>query len=135
MAKKKVNVRKDYSYEHKKSPPQYGRAAIARKNLYVILRGPGLDPNEFPAENEELKSYALKHGLKVKFVQAKDAEAIVTAIKEANVSAAGIVLNMGEIEDESGKINAAIRKILISTIEVREEGAYLESLKELFNQG
>ncbi len=129
--KKKVNVRTDYSYEAKRSLPQYAKSTVPRKTLYAIVRGPGLNAAQTILENEELKAFALKKRIKLKFLQAKTEEDLIQFIKDANVWAAGIILNLGSLEDRSENIIKAIRKILISTKEVRGEDSYVEALEKL----
>ena len=134
MAKKKINVRKDYSYKTKKSPPKYDRAGIARKNLYLILRGPDLNATQIIEENEELKEFAARKSIKLKFLQAKDEADFILKIKDGNVWAAGIVHHLGSLNDEDGKIKTALQRILISSEEVREDGSYIDSLQKLLDQ-
>ncbi len=129
--KPKVNVRKDYSYAAKKGPPKYGAATEPRKTLYLVLRGPGVDMSKSAEENAELKAYAIKSRIKFKFLQAKSESEVIQFIKEANTWAAGIVVHLGDLEDSSGNIEQAIKKLLISTAEVRENGSYVEALKVL----
>jgi len=131
MAKKKVNVRKDYSYEAKKRLPAYKPAKIQRKIIFLILRGPGLNHEATVEENEDLKKCALLKHKKLKFVQVKSIEDAVDAIKDSNTWAGGVVFNAGNLVDEAGAITKAIKSILIKTREVKGHGACVKALEKL----
>ena len=131
MAKKKVNERKDYSYEAKKSLPKYKKSSIQRKTQFLILRGPGLVQASVMAENEVLKSFALLKHKKLKFVQIKVVEDAVRAISDANTWAAGIVFQPGQLVDESGLIQKTLKRILIDSKVVSGEGSIEDTLREM----
>lgn len=121
MPKKKVNVRKDYSYATKKSPPRYKRASIPRKPFYMILRGPDLDPREVIEENEVLKEIARKARFKLKFLNVKTTEEAIRALKDGNTWATGAVLTKAGLEDEDESLKRVIQKILYSVIVTSEK--------------
>lgn len=132
MAKKKVNVRKDYSYAAKKSPPKYAKASIPRKPFFLILRGPGLDPRGVIEENEIIKAYAAKKRLKVKFLAAKTVDEAVKTFKDALPWAGGAVFNPGELtDDSSGTLKRTLSKLLYPTETIEAGDSYEEALERL----
>ena len=133
MAKKKVNVRKDYSYAAKKSLPKYKPAKIARKLQFLILRGPGLDANQVIQENIQIKKFADQQLIKLKFLTATTEDSILKALKEGNTWAAGIALHLGSLTDESGKIKKVISQILCPTLIVNDD-EYEIALQKLIQE-
>ena len=130
MAKKKINVRKDYSYETKKSLPVYKRATVQRRKQILILRGPGFDQQTMIEENEELKIFATLKHVKIKILQARSEEEMIQFIKESNVWASGALYALGSLADESGAIQKASKKILIPALKVPSNGSFHETLKK-----
>ena len=128
---KKVNERKDYSYSAKKGPPKYKPAKIPRKPNFLILRGPGLDPRQVIEENNELRAFAEKKQVKIKFLQAHTEDEMVKMLKESNTWATGVVLNRATLTDETGKIKKTNTQILCATEELGSDGSYLTALKKL----
>ena len=88
MAKKKVNVRKDYSYAAKKSLPKYKPARIPRKMQFLILRGPGINADRILKENAEMKDLATQEQVKVKLLVAVQEEAFLNALRRVGNSRA-----------------------------------------------
>jgi hypothetical protein len=132
MAKKKVNVRKDYSYETKKSPPKYAPSRTPRKPFYLILRGPGMNPTQVIEENEEIKTFAKKDRLKLKFLAAKTLDDAIKILKEALPWATGAVFNQGDlVDDETGKLKRTISKLLYPTVMIQSDGSYEDALEKL----
>ena len=131
MAKKKVNVRKDYSYEAKKRLPSYKPAKIQRKILFLILRGPGLDEDETLEANEALKKFAVLKHKKLKFVQVKTVEDAIKTIKESNTWAGGVVFVPGDLKDDEGSFQKAIKSILIKTLQVKENDECKDAFAKL----
>jgi hypothetical protein len=131
--KKKINVRKDYSYEAKKRLPSYKPAKVQRKVQFLILRGPGLDQDETQDANVEIKRAALLLHKKVKFVQVKSISDAVAAIKDANTWAGGVVYLPADIQDETGVGNAAIKKVIIKTVTVKSNDECVDALKKLID--
>jgi phosphohistidine swiveling domain-containing protein len=127
MPKKKVNKRKDYDAENR-DVTIYERSRIQRKMDFLILRGPGLTPQAFVAENEQIKAMAASGRFRVKFVQTKTDEEVIKALKEANTWAGGVVYNSGSLTDKNAVIKAAVKRLLIPVI---FSSAYLEGLAEL----
>ena len=131
MAKKKVNKRKDYSFEAKIRLPAYERAAVRRRMQFSVIRGPGLKQIDIISENEELKAYALRRHAKLKFFQAKSEDEIILLMKESNTWASGILLHLGSLTHESGLIKKAIKSILIPVREFKPDESYPDALAEL----
>lgn len=131
MAKKKVNVRKDYSYEAKKGPVQYKRASVPRKSQFLILRGPGLDPRLIIEENARLRVFEDKEKIKLKFLLAKTEEEIVKILKESNSWANGAVVNLGELLDESGAIKRTLGKVLYKAVKVSDSNLYESAILKI----
>ena len=131
MAKKKINVRKDYSYEAKKRLPAYKTAKVQRKIQFLVLRGPGLDQDETVEQNEILKKFATLKHRKLKFVQIKTLEEAVSTIKESNTWAGGVVFLQSDIVDTGGVIQKAIKSLLIKTVQVETNDECKAALAEL----
>ncbi len=121
MAQKKVNVRKDYSYAAKKSLPKYKPASIARKPQFLILRGPGFDPRKITEENIQLREFADRKLIKLKFLQANTADEMVKVLKDGNTWATGIILVPGGLIDESGILQKTMSKLMCATTQVTED--------------
>jgi hypothetical protein len=131
MAKKKLNVRKDYSYEAKKRLPSYKPAAIQRKVLFLVLRGPGLDQDEVLETNEILKKFAVLNHKKIKFVQVKTEPDAIKTIKESNTWAGGVVFIPGDLSADSVELKKAIKSILIKTVVVKDQAASKAAFEKL----
>jgi len=133
MAKKKVNVRKDYDLEAR-DMVVYKRSRIPRQMQFMILRGPGLDVQAAIEENEEMKKLSLRKRFKLKFMQARNVDEVILHLKDANTWATGVIYNLGDLKDESQLIKKTIDRILITSLEVKETGkinSILEALQTL----
>ena len=133
MAKKKVNVRKDYDLEAR-DVVVYKKSNIPRQMRFMILRGPGLDVQHAIEENNELKGFASKKRIKLKFMQAVTLEDVVMHLKDANTWATGVIYQMGVLKDESEIVKKTIKRLLIPALEISESGkvqSMVDGLKSL----
>lgn len=143
MAKKKVNVRKDYSYEAKKSLPAYAKSKVARKSNFLLLHGPEVNLLGLNELNLRLKEFAKKKTIKIKILVATSESDLNLALKESNTWATGAILSLGTISPEAQALKLMLKKMLIPVKVVSQaatqdleslEEAYLEAIKELSNR-
>lgn len=135
MAKKKINVRKDYSYEAKVRLPAYDRAKVRRQLHFLILRGPGLLQAEVIEENAEIKRFATGQHLKIKLLQTQTSEDAAKLIKESYTYASGVVFHPGNLQDEEKHIKNMIAKMRIPVKmisgEAGDSSEYIDALKAM----
>lgn len=133
MAKKKINVRKDYSYEAKIRLPAYERPKVRRQMHFTILRGLGLVQADVMEENEAIKNFALGQHCKLKILLAQTPEAAALMIKESYTYANGVVFNAGNLDDSELLIKKQIAKMRIPVKQVKagpsQASVYIEALK------
>jgi hypothetical protein len=121
LAKKKVNVRRDYDLEAR-DVVVYKKSMIPRKMQFVILRGPGLIERESIAENEVIKKLSARRQVKIKIFHAVTVEDFLKALIDANVWASGIVFDQGSLIDDEKLIQNRVKKLLIQVIDVKVVG-------------
>ncbi len=133
MAKKKVNKRRDYNLGSR-DVIVYGKSSIPRQMLFMILRGPGLIGRDVIEETAEMKAYAIKKRIKLKFMSATTATAFIAHLADANTWATAVIYNKGSLKDESGFIQKKMDRLLIPTLEISANGkvtSMLDGLEKL----
>jgi hypothetical protein len=117
VAKKKVNVRKEYDLG-KRDGISYGRSSIQRKPFFLILRGPSLEARQVIEENKQINEFCDDHSIKVKYLSFKTEAEAILHLKDANTWASGVVIHLGAFPDEQGKVAKTMKSILIPVISV-----------------
>jgi hypothetical protein len=137
MAKKKVNKRRDYNLSSR-DVITYEKSRIPRQTGFMILRGPGLNATEAIEENGLMRKMGIKKRFKLKFMQAMALDDVIKHFKEANTWASGIVYNLGSITDEAQALKKTIDRLLIPTLEIKEDGketSLVEGLEKMSSRG
>ncbi len=137
MAKKKVNKRRDYNLSSR-DVITYEKSRIPRQTGFMILRGPGLNATEAIEENGLMRKMGIKKRFKLKFMQAMTLDDVIKHFKEANTWASGIIYHLGNITDEGEALKKTIDRLLIPTLEIKEEGkasSLVEGLDKMSSKG
>lgn len=121
MAKMKASERRDYNLS-KTDVITYKKSREPRQKNYMILRGTGLNVQESLEENEKMKTLAKRRRFKLKFMHANTLEELIAHFKDANTWATAVIYHRGSIEDQNDELKKTLKRLLIPTLEVSEEG-------------